>query len=326
MFRNDEEGEGYLMENKAELAIIVPCYNEQEVLPKTIRTLTELRTDLIKKELISKSSKLVFVNDGSKDATWDIITKEHSKKAYIKGICFSRNFGHQAALLAGMYNVDADIYVTIDADLQDDPAVIEDMVKSYYEGYEVVYGVRHRRDTDSFFKRNTALCFYKLMKMLGVELVANHADFRLLSRRAVEAMSQFSEKNLFLRAVVPLIGFKSCNVYYDRLKREAGTTKYPLKKMVLFALKGISSFSTVPLHLITLFGILISILSFFLMLWTILAYFKGSTIVGWTSLMAVITFFSGITILFMGVIGEYIASIFVEVKNRPIYIIDKKLD
>ena len=314
------------MEKLKELAIIVPCYNEEAVLPQSIKTLVALREDLIKKELIAKTSKLVFINDGSHDATWKIITKEHAKNPFIKGISFSRNFGHQAALLAGMYNTDADIYITIDADLQDDPRVIEDMVKSYYEGYEVVYGVRNRRDTDSFFKRNTALLFYKLMNLLGVELVANHADFRLLSRRAVEAMSKFTEKNLFLRAIVPLVGFKSCKVYYDRQKRAAGTTKYPLKKMVLFALKGISSFSTVPLHLITLFGVLISIISFFLMLWTICAYFSGSTIVGWASLMSVITFFSGITILFMGIIGEYIASIFVEVKNRPTYIIDETLD
>ncbi len=314
------------MEKLKELAIIVPCYNEEEILPKSIKTLIALRENLIKKELIAKTSKLVFINDGSKDATWNIITKEHQKNPFIKGISFSRNFGHQAALLAGMYNTDADIYITIDADLQDDPKVIEDMIKCCYEGYEVVYGVRKHRDTDSFFKRNTALLFYKLMKILGVELVANHADFRLLSRRAVEAMSKFTEKNLFLRAIVPLIGFKSCNVYYDRQKRTAGTTKYPLKKMVLFALKGISSFSTVPLHLITLFGVLISVVSFFLMLWTICAYFNGSTIVGWASLMSVITFFSGITILFMGIIGEYIASIFVEVKNRPTYIIDETLD
>ena len=314
------------MKKKTDLAIIVPCFNEQEILPKSIKNLIALRENLIKKKLIDNTSKLVFVNDGSKDSTWDIIEKEHAQKEYIKGISLSRNFGHQAALLAGMYNTTADIYITIDADLQDDPRVIEDMIKCYNDDYEVVYGVRNRRDTDSFFKRNTALCFYKIMKLLGVELVANHADFRLLSRRAVEAMSKFTEKNLFLRAIVPLIGYKSCNVYYDRQKREAGTTKYPLKKMVLFALKGISSFSTVPLHLITLFGILISLVSFFLMIWTICAYFNGSTIVGWASLMSVITFFSGITILFMGIIGEYIASIFIEVKNRPSYIIDKTLD
>ena len=200
------------------------------------------------------------------------------------------------------------------------------MIKQFDNGYEIVYGVRKKRTTDSFFKRNSALMFYKLMKLLGVELVSNHADFRLLSKRAVEAMSEFKEKNLFLRAVVPLVGFKSTNVYYDRKKREAGTTKYPLKKMILFALKGVSSFSAVPLHLITLSGVLISTLSFILMLWTIFAYFNHSTIVGWASLMSVITFFSGITILFMGIIGEYIASIFIEVKNRPLYIIDKNLD
>lgn len=309
-----------------DLAIIVPCYNEEEVLPQTIKKLTKLLDTLISKKLISQSSKLVFVNDGSKDKTWEIIEKNNKTNQYVKGICLSRNFGHQEALLAGLYNTKAEAYITIDADLQDDINVIKDMIEKYQEGYEVVYGVRNKRDTDTFFKRNTALWFYKLMKMLGVELVANHADFRLLSKRAVEAMSSFKEKNLFLRAVVPLVGYKSTNVYYDRQKRDAGVTKYPLKKMVLFALKGISSFSAFPLHLITLSGILISIFSFILMLWTVIAYFNNSTIVGWASLMSVISFFSGITILFMGIIGEYIASIFVEVKNRPLYIIDKTLE
>ena len=309
-----------------DLAIIIPCFNEEEILPKTIKKLSDLLSSLIKKELISKNSKLVFVNDGSKDNTWNIIEKEHKKNTFVKGISLSRNFGHQEALLAGLYTTKADSFITIDADLQDDINVIKDMIKQFDNGYEIVYGVRKKRTTDSFFKRNSALMFYKLMRLLGVELVSNHADFRLLSKRAVEAMSEFKEKNLFLRAVVPLVGFKSTNVYYDRKKREAGTTKYPLKKMILFALKGVSSFSAVPLHLITLSGVLISTLSFILMLWTIFAYFNHSTIVGWASLMSVITFFSGITILFMGIIGEYIASIFIEVKNRPLYIIDKNLD
>jgi len=308
------------------LAIIVPCFNEQEVLPNTIKVLSDLLEQMVSEKLIKADSQLVFVNDGSRDKTWEIIEKYHRENAYVKGISLSRNFGHQEALLSGLYSTSADVYVTIDADLQDDPAVIKEMVNSYYKGNEIVYGVRQRRDTDSFFKRNTALLFYKLMKMLGVELVANHADFRLLSRRAVETMSTFKEKNLFLRAIVPLIGYRSSCVYYDRKRRDAGVTKYPLKKMLLFALRGISSFSVVPLHLITLCGALISVLSFILMIWTIVAYFNASTIVGWASLMSVITFFSGITILFMGIIGEYIASIFIEVKNRPTYIIDKKLD
>lgn len=314
------------MKKIAELVVIVPCFNEEAILPQTVKTLSKLREEWIKKELIAETSKLVFVNDGSKDKTWEIIEQAHKKNKYVQGICFSRNFGHQSALLAGMYNVKADIYITIDADLQDDPQVIEEMIKRYYEGYEVVYGVRNRRDTDTWFKKYTALLFYKIMKILGVELVANHADFRLLSRRAVQEMEKFTEKNLFLRAVVPLVGFKSCNVYYDRKKREAGETKYPFRKMLVFALKGISGFSTVPLHIITLSGVLISLLSFILMIWTVCCYFNGATIVGWASLMSVITFFSGITILFMGIIGEYIASIFVEVKNRPLYIIDKMLD
>ena len=314
------------MKNIANLSIIVPCFNEEDVLPQTIKTLEKVRLSLIKDNLISDKSSLVFVNDGSKDKTWEIIENNHAKNPNIKGISLSRNFGHQEALLAGLYNTKSDIYITIDADLQDDVNVIKDMVKAYYDGNEVVYGVRKQRDTDSMFKRQTALWFYKIMKLLGVELVSNHADFRLLSHRAVEKMSEFKERNLFLRAIVPLVGFKSCNVYYNRKKREAGTTKYPLKKMILFALKGISSFSAVPLHLITLCGALISLLSFILMIWTLWAYAHGSTIVGWSSLMSAITFFSGITILFMGIIGEYIASIFIEVKNRPFYIIDKTLE
>ena len=314
------------MKNIANLSIIVPCFNEEDVLPQTIKTLEKVRLSLIKDNLISDKSSLIFVNDGSKDKTWEIIENNHAKNPNIKGISLSRNFGHQEALLAGLYNTKSDIYITIDADLQDDVNVIKEMVKAYYEGHEVVYGVRKQRDTDSIFKRQTALWFYKIMKLLGVELVSNHADFRLLSHRAVEKMSEFKERNLFLRAIVPLVGFKSCNVYYNRKKREAGTTKYPLKKMILFALKGISSFSAVPLHLITLCGALISLLSFILMIWTLWAYAHGSTIVGWSSLMSAITFFSGITILFMGIIGEYIASIFIEVKNRPFYIIDKTLE
>ena len=311
---------------KNDLAIIVPCFNEEEILPQTIKKLSKLLSSLITKKLISDNSCLVFVNDGSKDETWNIIEKENKKNPFVKGICLSRNFGHQEALLAGLYNINKDIYITIDADLQDDINVIEKMIIKYNQGCDIVYGVRNKRHTDTFFKRNSAILFYKLMKLLGVELVSNHADFRLLSKRAVDTMSQFKEKNLFLRAVVPLVGFKSDNVYYDRKKRDAGETKYPLKKMILFALKGISSFSAVPLHLITLSGMLISILSFILMLWTFWAYLNGSTIVGWASLMSVIAFFSGITILFMGIIGEYIASIFIEVKNRPLYIVDKILE
>ena len=314
------------MKATAELAIIVPCYNEEDVLPQSIKTLSAELDKMIKSKLIKENSKIVFINDGSADSTWTIIEKHPKKNPHIKGISLSRNFGHQEALLAGLYNTDADIYITVDADLQDDISVIPQMIEHFYKGFDIVYGVRNRRDTDSFFKRSSALCFYKLMKLLGVELISNHADFRLLSRRAVAAMSEFKERNLFLRAIVPLVGFKSCNVYYNRKKREAGSTKYPLKKMILFALRGISSFSAVPLHLITIFGVLISALSFLLMLWTVYGYFNGSTIVGWASLMSVITFFSGITILFMGIIGEYIASIFVEVKKRPTYIIDQRLD
>ena len=305
-------------ENRIILTISIAMYNMEQYITRCLESI--IIPDY------SERYEILIINDGSKDKTWQIIENAHKKAKYIKGICLSRNFGHQEALLAGLYNTDAEIYITIDADLQDDIAAIKPMIKKYQEGCEIVYGVRNKRDTDSIFKRSSAVLFYKLMKLLGVELVANHADFRLLSRRAVEAMSEFKEKNLFLRAIVPLVGFKSDCVYYERKKREAGQTKYPLKKMILFALKGISSFSAMPLHLITLCGALISALSFLLMIWTVYGYCTGSTIVGWASLMSAITFFSGITILFMGIIGEYVASIFVEVKNRPTYIIDKKLD
>ena len=260
------------MKKAAKLALIIPCYNEEDVLPSSIKKLSKLFENLQKDGTITETSQIVFVNDGSKDKTWQIIENAHKKAKYIKGICLSRNFGHQEALLAGLYNTDAEIYITIDADLQDDIAAIKPMIKKYQEGCEIVYGVRNKRDTDSIFKRSSAVLFYKLMKLLGVELVANHADFRLLSRRAVEAMSEFKEKNLFLRAIVPLVGFKSDCVYYERKKREAGQTKYPLKKMILFALKGISSFSAMPLHLITLCGALISALSLLLMIWTVYGY------------------------------------------------------
>ena len=314
--------------SKPILWIVIPCYNEEQVLPITAPLFLKKINDLAAAGLVSEKSRVLFVNDGSRDATWSLIQKFASEDEHFIGISQSRNRGHQNALLCGLMTLRnrAACVFSLDADLQDDVSAIKQMIQCYDKGCEIVYGVRNRRDTDSFFKRNTALWIYKLMKLLGVELVANHADFRLLSRRAVAAMAEFKEKNLFLRAIVPLVGFKSCCVCYDRKKRQAGTTKYPLKKMLLFALKGISSFSAMPLHLITFSGIVISVLSFILMLWTVFAYFSGSTIVGWASLMSVITFFSGITILFMGIIGEYIASIFVEVKNRPTYIIDQTLD
>lgn len=308
------------------LVVIMPCYNEEEMLPISIKKISALMNEMITTKLISDTSQVCFVNDGSHDKTWDIIAKIASKNKMFSGINLSRNFGHQSALLAGLYNTQADMYVTIDADLQDDPEAIKKMVSKYNEGFDVVYGVRDKRKTDTFFKKWTALSFYKLMSLLGVNIVYNHADFRLMSKRAVETMKSFGEHNLFLRAVVPLIGYKSCSVYYDRATRVAGESKYPLKKMLAFALNGISSFSIIPLRLVTLMGLITCILSGLLLLYTFYRYLQGGVIVGWTSLITAITFFSGVILLSLGIIGEYIGRIFTEVKARPLYIIDEKLN
>ncbi len=306
------------------LLIVVPCYNEEEVFPQTVKVIGALLDDLIAAKKVSPKSRICFVNDGSKDRTWELIKKAARKNKRIAGISLSRNFGHQKAIIAGMYDSDADLYVTIDADLQDDCSAIREMLEKAGEGCEIVYGVRDSRDTDTWFKKYSALAFYKLMRLLGVNIVYNHADFRMMTRRAVDTLKQFPERNLFLRAMMPLVGFKSDKVYYDRKARPAGETKYPLMKMLGFAWSGISSFSIVPLRLVTFMGFFICFLSLCFLGFVIYRWSVRGTIVGWASLVTIITIFSGVQLVSLGIIGEYLAKIFVEVKRRPLYIVDEK--
>ena len=307
------------------LAIIVPCYNEEEILPKTVKTLLKTLQTLKDSNLISNNSEIVFVDDGSRDKTWDLIEKFAHLYQDVKGIKLSRNYGHQNALLAGLFNTDADCYITIDADLQDDINVIKEMVEKYKQGCDIVYGVRKERKTDSFFKKFTAEMFYKFMKIMGVDLIYNHADYRLLSRRAVESLKQFNEVNVFLRGIVPLIGYKSDTVYYDRLERTAGESKYPLKKMLSFAWEGITSFSIAPLRFISFIGLVVFLVSFIMSGWVLWQKFNGHVIPGWASTVLPIYFIGGIQLLALGIIGEYIGKIYKETKRRPKYFIDKKL-
>jgi polyisoprenyl-phosphate glycosyltransferase len=313
--------------NEPMLTIVVPCYNEEEVLPETIRQLRNLREELIAERLVSPESTLLFVDDGSGDATWDIIYKASLRYPEVKGVKLARNAGHQNALLAGLFAAKtlSDCIVSIDADLQDDISVIRDFVQKFHEGYEIVYGVRNRRDTDTFFKRHTAQWFYKLMRAMGVDLVYNHADYRLMSRRAVEELERFEEVNLFLRGIVPLLGFRSTTIYYDRKERFAGKTKYPLKKMIAFALDGITSFSITPIRIISLIGFVSFFVSLLFGVYFLLLKFTGHTQTGWTSLITSIWFLGGLQLIAFGLIGEYIGKIYKETKRRPRYIVDLDL-
>ena len=314
-----------MTEKLQKLVIVMPCYNEEEVLPQTFKVIGALLKKLIKAKKVSPQSKVCFINDGSKDKTWELIQKAVVKEKIFSGISLSRNFGHQKAIVAGMYDIDADLYVTIDADLQDDCSVIEQMLEKIKEGCEIVYGVRDSRDTDTWFKKYSALAFYKLMKLLGVNIIYNHADFRMMTRRAVNTLKSFPERNLFLRAMMPLVGYKYDKVYYDRKARPAGETKYPLMKMMGFAWSGISSFSIVPLRLVTFMGFFICFLSVCFLCYIIYRWSVRGTIVGWASLVTIITIFSGVQLMSLGIIGEYLAKVFVEVKNRPLYIVDEKI-
>lgn len=307
------------------LAIILPCYNEEEILPKTIAIIKKLLNNLIKLKKVSPVSKICFVNDGSKDKTLEIIRKTCLKDKMFCCINLSRNFGHQGAILAGMNELSADLYVTIDADLQDNPECICEMLKKINEGCDIVYGVRKSRTTDSWFKRTTATCYYRLLKLLGVNIVYNHADFRMMTKRAVETLKQFPERNLFLRAIVPLIGFKYAKVYYDRTKRQAGETKYPLPKMVALAWNGISNFSIIPLRFVTFSGFFVCFLSFIFLCYVVYNWSAKGTIIGWASTVTIITIFSGIQLISLGIIGEYLAKVFIEVKKRPLYIVESKI-
>lgn len=308
------------------LMIVVPCYNEEEILAYTINELQILLDIMIEDGLISNDSGICFVNDGSCDKTQEIINDICKKDIRFSCVKLAGNFGHQKALIAGMYSVKADMIVTIDADLQDDTNAIIQMVKKYQDEYDIVYGVRDKRNTDTLFKKYTALGFYKVMQALGVNIIFNHADFRLLSKKAVERLKEYKEKTLFLRALIPLLGLKSTSVYYDRCERMAGESKYPLLKMISFAWCGITSFSIFPLRLITLTGIGIFSISLLLLLYSLISYLSGNTIKGWTSLMFACAFFNGIIILSLGIIGEYLSKVFTEVKGRPLYQIEETIN
>lgn len=309
------------------LYLVIPCYNEEEVLHETSRRLLEKINTMISNELISKESKILFVNDGSKDKTWSIIEELHADNNIFSGVNLSRNRGHQNALLAGLMAAKeySDMTISLDADLQDDINVIDKFVEQYYDGSDIVYGVRSSRQTDTFFKRTTALAFYKLMNSLGVDTVYNHADFRLMSKRALDGLSQYKEVNLFLRGIVPLIGYKYSIVEYERHERFAGESKYPFKKMLAFALDGITSLSIKPIRIITSLGFTIFFISGIALLYSLIVNFMGKTVTGWTSLTLSIWMLGGIQLLSIGVIGEYIGKIYNETKRRPRFIIADKL-
>ncbi len=308
------------------LAIVVPCYNEEEVLPETNRRLLDLLTRMQAAGSITADSAIHYVDDGSRDRTWALIESLAAADPRVHGIKLSRNRGHQAALMAGLLTVQGDALVSIDADLQDDVNVIEKMVAEFAGGAEVVYGVRDSRESDTVFKRNTALAYYGLMRKMGVDLVHNHADFRLLGRRAVEALREYGEVNMFLRGIVPMIGYRAATVKYDRAERFAGVSKYPLRKMLTFALEGVTSLSVVPLRLITLLGFLVSVFSFLMILFVIYGTLVMKAVVpGWASSVVPIYFLGGIQLLSMGIIGEYVAKIYLETKQRPRYFIEKTL-
>ncbi|HAE52975.1 MAG TPA: glycosyltransferase [Ruminococcus sp.] len=311
------------------LYMVVPCYNEHDVLPETSKRLKEKFISLREKNIISDKSRIVFVNDGSKDDTWDIISKLHEEEPqFFSGICLSRNCGHQNAVLAGLMTVKdiCDLSITMDADLQDDINAVDEMLERYYEGNQVVYGVRSARKTDTFFKKFTAEGFYKFMKIMGADVVYNHADYRLMSRRVLQELSEYKEVNLFLRGMIPLIGFKSCNVYYERAERFAGESKYPLKKMIAFAVNGITSFSTKPLKLITYLGFIMFIVSIIAFIWAVVAKVGGFSVHGWSSTMVSIWLIGGLQLLCLGIIGEYVGKIYAEVKQRPRYIVSDFLN
>ena len=315
-------------ENKT-LYIVVPCYKEEAVLPETSRRLREKMHALIAAGKISDKSRVMFVNDGSKDQTWPIIERLHEQEPELfSGVNLSRNRGHQNALLAGLLTAVnfADMIISMDADLQDDVNAVDAMVDAYHEGYEIVYGVRSKRDTDTFFKRFTAEGFYKIMKALGVDIVFNHADYRLMSRRAVEGLAQFTEVNLFLRGIVPQIGYKWTTVSYERAERFAGESKYPLKKMIAFAADGITSFSVKPIRLVFSAGVVVFLVSLVMLLYALISKLLGHTSAGWTSLMGSIWLIGGIQLLSLGIVGEYIGKIYNETKRRPRFIIESVLN
>lgn len=309
------------------LNIVVPCYNEEEVIAETIKQLSAVLDKLIEAHLVSSHSLLLFVDDGSRDRTWELIEQHYLINSYVTGLKLARNVGHQNALLAGLMAAkeQADCVISIDADLQDDLSAIEKFVIAFHKGAEIVYGIRQSRESDTFFKRNTALGFYKIMARMGAQIEYNHADFRLMSKRALEQLEKFKEVNLFLRGVVPLIGFKTERIYYDRHERFAGESKYPLRKMIGFALDGITSLSVTPIRFVTLAGFLLFLVSLVVGVYTISSKLSGNAVSGWASLMVSLWFIGGIQLVSMGLIGEYVGKIYKEVKHRPLYIIEKEL-
>ena len=310
------------------LYLVIPCYNEEEVLADTAGKLDKKMKELMAEGLIDVKSRIIFVNDGSMDLTWKIIEDLHNKDTLFGGINLTRNRGHQNALLAGLMTVkdDADIVISLDADLQDDINVFEEMLRKNNEGYDVVYGVRNDRKKDSFFKRHSAQMFYKLTSKLGGDLIYNHADFRLMSRRALEGLAQFEEVNLFLRGIVPLIGYPSTIVEYERKERLAGKSKYPLRKMMSFAIEGITSLSIKPMKFVTGMGIFVFLVSIAMMIYAFVSYFTGRVVAGWTSILISVWAIGGMVLLGLGIVGSYIGKIYLETKKRPRYIVEKYIN
>lgn len=309
------------------LYVVVPCYNEEEVLYETAGRLKDKMKDLIEKGAISRDSKIVFVNDGSKDSTWELIRKLHESDHLYGGINLTRNRGHQNALLAGLMTVKeyADMVISMDADLQDDIDAMDDMIEKYRNGIDIVYGVRSSRAKDTFFKKASAETFYKVMKFLGADTVFNHADYRLMSKRAIEGLAEFKEVNLFLRGIIPMIGYPSDFVYYERGERFAGESKYPLKKMISFAVEGITSLSIKPVQLITILGFFIFFVSIIMLLYSFIRHFMGAAIVGWTTLMVSVWAIGGLILLSLGIVGEYVGKIYLETKERPRFLVEQFL-
>ncbi|AMV68393.1 Glycosyltransferase (plasmid) [Pediococcus damnosus] len=312
----------------SKLTIVVPAYNEEEVLTSSVQKLLAVEDQIAAQTVLGQRADILIVDDGSMDHTWDIIEKLHAMNSRVRGLRFSRNFGHQSALIAGMSEAvkTADMIVTIDADLQDDPDKIGDMVDAYADGADIVYGVRNNRETDSWFKRTTAQGYYKTLKLLGVELVPNHADFRLMSKRAVETFLQYPERNIFIRGLIPKLGFKTAEVFYKRTPRMAGESKYPLKKMLAFAWDGITSLTIAPVRLILILGTLSCLLAVGMVVYAIVMKMLGLTVHGWSLLMVSLWFVGGIQMISLGVIGEYIGKLTTEVKHRPRYTVQTILD
>ena len=309
------------------LYIVLPCYNEEAVLPSSIEHLTQLYGELISSQTISEASRLLFVNDGSADNTWSIIEEASGSNPYVCGVKLAKNVGHQNAILAGMESAKehADVVITIDADLQDDITKIPEMLQKFAEGADIVYGVKKERKADSFFKRTTALLFYKLMNALGVHTVYNHADFRLMSKRAIEALSRYRERNLFLRGIIPQLGYKTDTVLEDLREREAGESKYTLSKMMNLAVDGITSFTIKPVRLIFTLGMVFVLLAIIMLIYVLCMVFQGKTVAGWASLMLSMWFIGGCILIGLGIVGEYVGKIYLEVKDRPRYNIEKEI-